>query len=275
MPEGHVAHRLANNLSKTFGSRIVQVSSPQGRFATEAAELRGKRFCEAESVGKHLFLRFDAQPESLVHIHLGLIGSLRIGKPGETLFPTGNQSTTRLRIQTDAAIAELRGPQWCRLVDEDVLTAVCTDLGPDPLRSDADPQRAWDRMRKTQRSIGAVLMDQRVFAGVGNIFRAEVLFRARIHPERVASQLHRREFDEVWNDLVGLMSDALVTGRIDTIDESHSPTAMGREPRQDRHGGEVYVYRRENQPCFVCGRPIHAAQRDGRKVYWCERCQRR
>ena len=96
-------------------------------------------------------------------------------------------------------------------------------------------------------------MDQAVLAGVGNVYRAEVLFRHRIHPLRPGRTLRVGQWRAMWADLVELMAEGVRTGRIDTVRPEHTPEAMGRPPRVDDHGGEVYVYRRTGQPCLVCG----------------------
>ena len=96
-------------------------------------------------------------------------------------------------------------------------------------------------------------MDQAVLAGVGNVYRAEVLFRHRLHPLRPGRTLRVGQFGAMWDDLVELMAEGVRTGRIDTVRPEHTPEAMGRPPRVDDHGGEVYVYRRTGQPCLVCG----------------------
>ncbi len=69
------------------------------------------------------------------------------------------------------------------------------------------------------------------------------------------------------------MAEGVRLGRIDTVRPEHTPEAMGRPPRADDHGGEVYVYRRTGQPCLVCGRPVRTAELAGRNVFWCSRCQ--
>ena len=96
-------------------------------------------------------------------------------------------------------------------------------------------------------------MDQAVLAGVGNVYRAEVLFRHKIHPLRPGRTLRVGQWRAMWADLVDLMAEGVRTGRIDTVRPEHTPEAMGRPPRVDDHGGEVYVYRRTGQPCLVCG----------------------
>jgi endonuclease-8 len=118
-------------------------------------------------------------------------------------------------------------------------------------------------------------MDQAVVAGVGNVYRAEVLFRQGIHPLRPGNRLTRKQFRALWDDLVLLMAEGVRTGRIDTVRPEHTPEAMGRDPRKDDHGGEVYVYRRHDQPCWVCGSRVRTESLAGRNSFWCPRCQRK
>jgi formamidopyrimidine-DNA glycosylase len=118
-------------------------------------------------------------------------------------------------------------------------------------------------------------MDQEVVAGVGNVYRAELLFRHRIHPLRPGNTLRRSQFEAMWRDLVELMEYGVRTGRIDTVRDEHSPEAMNRAPRKDDHGGEVYVYRRHRQQCLVCSGPVRTEVLVGRNLFWCPRCQPR
>ncbi len=267
MPEGHVIHRLARALTERFGGRPVRSSSPQGRFAEASEILDGTVLSRAEAVGKHLLVYFEGG--NVVWVHLGLIGKFRFVDPGPLLSP----QTLRWRLWSDRAVAELRGPQWCRLITSEEAERVIEGSGPDPIRADADPQRAWERLSRTRRPVAAVLMDQKLFAGVGNIFRAEVLFRLGIDPYLPAVDLPREVFDELWSDLVALMRDAVGSGRIDTVAGVHTPESMGRAPREDPHGGEVYVYRRAGFPCLVCGTEVAVADLSGRNLYWCPSCQ--
>lgn len=269
MPEGHVTHRLARELSAAFEGRSVRVTSPQGRFAAAAELLDGERFVGAEAYGKNLFLGVG-ESGTLIHIHLGLIGKLRVDGPRELVNP----DTLRLRIETEDHVAELRGPQTCALITPAEQQRVIDSLGPDPLRPDADGERGWARVSRSERPVGSLLMDQRVAAGVGNIYRCEVLFRQRLHPMTPGRQVSHRRWSRIWTDFVDLMPQAVVDGRIDTVLEPHTPEAMGRPPRVDRHGGEVYVYRRPGMPCLVCGQRVHAREFEGRNLYWCGRCQR-
>ncbi|TDT34024.1 Fpg/Nei family DNA glycosylase [Naumannella halotolerans] len=267
MPEGHTLRRLAQDLNAVFAGTRPRISSPQGRFADSAALVDGQPWAGADSYGKHLFLGFGDRSELVIHIHLGLIGSLRFDQP--------LAAPARLRIEVDEHFAELRGPQTCALITPAELVAVVARLGPDPLRADADPEIAWQRIHRSGKSIAALLMDQSVIAGIGNVYRAEVLFRNRINPFTAGSRLKRTSWLAIWSDLVQLMPLGVRDNRIDTVRPEHTPEAMGRDPRVDDHGGEVYVYRRNDLPCLVCGSRIRTKVVEGRNLFWCGNCQRR
>ncbi len=277
MPEGHTIHRLAADLGERFGGRTVRADSPQGKFADGAALVDGQTLAAAEAHGKHLLLGFGdppagpaaADPRPWVHIHLGLYGKVALGT-GPPPAPVGQ---IRLRLATDEAYAELRGPNTCALVTPEERRAIRDRLGPDPLRPDADPERAWRRISASRTPIAALLMDQRVLAGVGNVYRAEVLFRHGVDPRLPGRDLDRATWLAIWADLRALMAEGVRIGRIDTVRPEHTPEAMGRPPRVDDHGGEVYVYRRSGQPCLVCGTRVRAATLAARNLFWCPDCQ--
>ncbi|WP_087116836.1 Fpg/Nei family DNA glycosylase [Corynebacterium urinipleomorphum] len=270
MPEGHVLHRLARTLNADFRSGPVEVTSPQGRFAREASLIDGSSLLHASAHGKHLFISFGddpAEPEHVVYIHLGLIGSLRF-EPAEEEW-----GQMRLHISNGVTAANLRGPQKCELMSPGEAAGIVDKSGFDPIVDLDPPEALWERVHRSKRTIGSQLMDQKLFAGVGNIYRAEVLFRQGIDPAVPGNQLDRAQFDAIWTDLAELMAYGVEHGRIDTVRPEHMPEAMGRNPRKDDHGGEVYVYRRAADPCYVCGTPIETKVLEGRKLYWCPGCQ--
>jgi endonuclease VIII len=269
MPEGHTLHRLAHELTTAFAGRQVRVGSPQGRFADAAALLDGQVLVGADAWGKKLYVEFTG--DRFVYVHLGLIGGFLV-HTGVTEVPPP-VGEVRLRISTSTAYADLRGATACELVTREQRDAAVARLGPDPLRADADPDRAWERIRRSSLPIGRLLMDQGVLAGVGNVYRAELLFRHRMHPLRPGRTLRVGQWRAMWDDLVELMTEGVRTGRIDTVRTEHTPEAMGRDARVDDHGGEVYVYRRTGQPCHVCGRPVRTAVLDTRNLFWCSHCQ--
>ncbi|NYD42579.1 Fpg/Nei family DNA glycosylase [Nocardioides panaciterrulae] len=277
MPEGHTLHRLARGLTEAFAGREVRVTSPQGRFADSAAILDGGRVEGAEAWGKHLFVEFAE--ERFVHVHLGLYGQFAVhrdlsGAVDQVPPPVG-QVRLRLVSRDGRAYADLRGATTCELVTTEQRDAVVARSGPDPLRPDASWEPSWARVRRSRAPIGGLLMDQTVLAGVGNVYRAELLFRHRMHPLRPGQSLRVGQFRVLWADLVELMAEGVRTGRIDTVRPEHTPEAMGRPPRVDDHGGEVYVYRRAGQPCHVCGATVRTEELLGRNLFWCARCQPR
>ncbi len=271
MPEGHTLHRLATDVYDTFGGRAVVASSPQGRFAEGAARIDGQVLLRTEAHGKHFLAEFGNG--DWLHIHLGLIGKVDFGT-APVPEPVGRYVTVRLRLANDTAYADLRGATVCELITGAEREALLARLGPDPLRDDADPDLAWRRIRRSRLPIGQLLMDQAVLSGVGNVYRAETLFRARLHPLTPGRAVKRSEWQRMWTDIVQLMRYGVQTGRIDTVADEHTPDAMGRDPRRDDHGGEVYVYRRHGDRCHVCDSVVRTQVLAGRNLFWCPKCQR-
>ena len=260
MPEGHTLLRLALDLDAAFGGRHVRVTSPQGRFEESAAILDGRVLRAAEATGKHLFLDFDQ--EDVVHVHLGLYGKLAgpRGPPrrGRRPAPVG---AVRMRLVADGAdghgagtaYGDLRGATQCALVTPAEREAVLDRIGPDPLKPDADPDRAWQRIRRSRAPIGGLLMDQSVLAGVGNVYRAEVLFRHRLDPMRPGRTLRVSQWQAVWDDLVELMAG----GRAQRPDRDAAPRGPRGGPpaaAARRRTGQHYVYRRDGQAAWSAGR---------------------
>jgi endonuclease VIII len=270
VPEGHTIHRLARLHRRALVGRVVAADSPQGRFAEGAARLDGATATATEAWGKHLFHRYTGRggdPLTL-HVHLGLFGRWRTHRlPGPEPTPG-----TRLRLRTDAAVLHLAGATAVELVDPDAEAAILARLGPDPLRADADPERAWAALQRRRSPIGAALMDQSVLAGVGNVYRAEVLFLCGVHPDRPAREVSREEWECLWAHAVRLLRAGERAGRIVTVDpaEVGAPSAA-KVPGSAR----VYVYRRTGEPCRRCGTPVGRWEMAARRVYACPTCQPR
>ncbi len=296
MPEGHSIRALALRLERRFAGGPVSVTSPQGRFADGAALVDGYELLAATSAGKHLFVEFGRDGESVdrfVHVHLGLIGSFVVrhvaplGVAADGTVPV--VGAVRLRLANKRHVADLRGPNVCNLVAGEDVGQVVASLGPDPLRADADPDRAWLKISRSGRSIADLLLDQSVLAGVGNVYRSEILFRHRLAPLTPGNRLRVASWHAIWFDLVALMPLGVAFGQILTmpeqIDEARrelgSPEQLA---HQDGLTGEelgtwfpreFFVYRRADQPCRVCGANIRTQVIAGRNLFWCGRCQRR
>ncbi|MFP5023326.1 Fpg/Nei family DNA glycosylase [Pseudonocardia phyllosphaerae] len=267
MPEGHTLHRLARLHRKLFVGRPVAVSSPQGRFAASAELLDGEVMTAAEAHGKHLFHRYGR--DRVVHVHLGLYGTF-----AEAALPAPEpRGQVRMRLVGADHYADLRGPTACELLTGAEARAIRGRLGADPLRPDADPEQVWQRISRSRSPVATLLMDQSVLAGVGNVYRAELLFRHGVDPQLPGRELDRATWDAMWPDLVALMRDGVRRNRIDTVRPEHDPRRRGQVARNDRHGGEVYVYRRAGMPCLVCGTGVNHSAHAGRNLFWCPVCQ--
>ena len=274
MPEGHTLHRLATALDAAFAGHPVRVSSPQGRFSESAALLDGRPFEGAESWGKHLWVHFAH--DDLIHVHLGLYGKFDVLRDAPTVPPPVGQVRLRL-VQADGedavSYADLRGATACELQTQEQREALVDRLGPDPLRPDADPDLAWQRIRRSRAPVAGLLMDQSVIAGIGNVYRAELLHRHRIDPFRPGASLRVGRWRSMWDDLVELMADGVRTGRIDTVRPEHLTDEERDDPGPRR--GHSYVYRRAGEPCRVCGSKVRTQVLQTRNLYWCAKCQPR
>ena len=264
----------------------MHASSPQGRFAAGAARLDGTVLRLAQAHGKHLFLGFsppvpgDAdgpaapegaprrrpRPDRWLHVHLGLYGTFVV------------RHAARARPARGAAAApgerrRLGGParaDGLRAADRARDRRLRARLGADPLRADADPGRAWARIRRSTVPIGALLMEQEIVAGIGNVYRAEVLFRHRLDPWRPGRELAEGQWEALWGDLVVLLRDGVRRGRIVTTLPQDRPHRSGTARRDEAH----YVYRRTGLPCRICATLVVAEPMAGRTLYRCPYCQK-
>ncbi len=256
MPEGHTIHRLARRHKRLLGGQVVAASSPQGRFVTGAELLDGRELEATDAWGKHLFHRYADRV--WLHVHLGLYGKFADGvRPAPE--PRG---ALRLRLLSEERWIDLRGPTACELVDPARKAAITAALGPDPAA--ADPLLGEARV-----ALAALLMNQEVVAGIGNVYRAEILFRHRIPPSLPGRDLDPVVWSDLWDDLGTLMKSGVRTGRIVTTRPEDRDRPSGRPRREDAH----YVYRRTGLPCRICGTPIAHAVLVARNLFWCPRCQ--
>jgi endonuclease VIII len=292
VPEGNEIHRWAERHTAAFAGRPVRVDGPQGRF-TDADVLDGRKLERVMAVGKHL--GYDFGKDRILHVHLGLQGDF---SEGSGTLPEV-KGALRLRMWNAAAVkrpavpgvskrhgwysdddgtdnidadkvawVELRGPMDCSVYSQEKWDGLLKRLGPDPLNGDG-PERMVAKVAKSRKPIGELLMDQTVAAGVGNIYRAELLYRARLSPFRVGKDVEEKTLRSIWKEAGVLMKAGMVDRRIVTTKPADRPHKTGQALKEEAH----YVYRRNGRPCFVCGTDVLKKEMAGRNLFWCPVCQ--
>jgi endonuclease-8 len=240
--EGDTVHRAARALRTLAGQRVsVRALHPRARAAGVAERVDGRRLLAVEAHGKHLLLRFE---DGLVlRSHLGMSGSWRVGPRSEPV-----RGSPWLLVEGEERRAVLRGGAALSLDARPVAR-----LGPDILADPPDLETMARRVRaEPERAIGDALLDQQLVAGIGNIWRSEALWQARVSPWTRVADLTPAELRRVLGVAAELM-------------------------RCSRDGGRAHraVYRRTGRPCRRCGTPV-ASRRQGdsaRTAYWCPGCQ--
>jgi endonuclease-8 len=187
-------------------------------------------------------------------------------------FPPEPVGAVRVRLLTETTVADLRGPTACEVLNAAEVQAVIDRLGPDPI-NDAGPEaeeKFVTAVRKKQSPIGLLLMDIAVVSGIGNVYRAEMLFRARLNPHTPGNRVPEETVRALWRDWVYLLQLGVATGQMmtmDNLDDAAHAKAMAN--RDDRH----WVYKRDGLPCRVCGTTIVVELMASRKLYWCPKDQ--
>ncbi len=270
MPEGHTIHRLARDQGRDLRGRALRATTGQSRFEAGAALVDGTVLTRSEAWGKHLFHTFDTG--RVLHVHLGLIGKWfrRSGAP--LAEPSG---TTRLRLSPKGGdlagdVAwDLTGPMICAVVTRDDRTRIVAGLGPDPLRRDADPERLWSRLTSSTRPVGLMMMEQDVIAGIGNVYRSEILNIVGIDPRRPARDVSREEFERLWAESVHQLRAGVRRNRIVTMAPHELPRPLSKLAR----GEGLYAYKQER--CGRCATELEVFPLAGRTTWRCPTCQPR
>ncbi len=244
----------------------VVASSPQGRFNDGAQLINGAVLDTSEAYGKHLFCWWSTG--SILHVHLGLIGKFRPAPledaPGDTI---------RLRLEGADAAWHLTGPQTCNIITPEERNEVVSTLGPDPLRRGANRKQDFvQKISATKRPIGAALLDQSIIAGIGNVYRAELLFLTGIHPETPANTVDPDLLGQLWDLTVSQLKRGLKWNRIVTVsDQDVDKRVTYKIDREDA----LYAYHRGEMPCRRCHTLIVDTEVAGRSIWYCPSCQPR
>ncbi len=251
MAEGDTILRAARKIEASLAGQEVEASapSPHGR-AAGIERLSGLTFERAETRGKHLLLHFGS---FVLHSHLGMSGAWHVYGTGAAWRKPRAAAWARL-VGESAEAVEFGGPTL-RVLRADALRrdAVLSRLGPDALAEPFDAERVARSLRAAgDKALGDALLDQHLVAGIGNIFKSEACFAARLDPWRPVDVVPDEQLLAVAEAAHDLMAKAVEHGR------------------QARA-----VYRRASQPCPACGTPIRSrGQGDAnRTTYWCPVCQ--
>jgi len=212
-----------------------------------AAELDGQHLDAIDAHGKHLLYRF-AHREDALHVHLGLFGRFR---RFDAVAGPEPRPTDRLLLAGPEHAWRLAGATASELLDPAAEDRLLARLGPDPLRADADPERAWAALRRRRIPLAHALMQQDVIAGVGNMYRAEVLWARELPPHLPARELARADFDGLWAEITAQLCHGV------------------EHPRSRRRRG---IYRK--RACGRCGGPVRQEELAARTLWWCPNCQR-
>ena len=238
--------------------QLLSVSSPQGRFADGAALLDGRRCASVEACGKHLFYDFDGG--DTLHVHLGLYGKFLKARASAVAEPKG---AVRVRLASATHVVDCNGPAACEVLDAAGVAKLKGRLGPDVLRDDADPERAWVKICRSKAPFGGLVMDQAVIAGLGNIYRTEILWRQRIHPETAGKALTHAQFDAFWADSAALLRVGVEQRAIITVDG----VARG----NTRYGARTNIFKKD--VCPRCEGAVRQFTMAARRVFCCDQCQ--
>lgn len=259
MPEGHTIHRLARDMAADLADRPVAATARQDRFAEGARRLDGQVLTGTDAKGKHLFLRWSGG--EVLYVHLGLIGAFRRHE-----LPAPEPSPNlRLRLVGEISAWDLTGPMTCELREPEVVEEVAASLGPDPLAPRPDGRRFIEAVRASRKPIGALLLDQSVIAGIGNVYRAELLHLAGIHPDRPGQSLSADEARTLWQLSVEQLRLGLKRNRIVTVPLAGRRLAS--VPRED----SWHVYKQDR--CRTCGDDVVLSPVGNRTSYACATCQ--
>jgi endonuclease-8 len=244
MPEGDALHRAARGLQVLVGERLeVETPHPRARVTRVAQRLDGRKLIGVEAVGKNLLLRFE---DGLV-----LRSHLRMSGRWQVLPRNGTRRGTPWLVLRGAESEAVLWNGPVLELDESRVRSLGPDILADP--PDLDAMVAKLRRADPRTAIGEALLDQRLVAGIGNLWRAEALWRARTSPWRPLAELEDEEVRTALSEAARLMRGSLDSGL---------------KVRA--------VYRKAGRPCPRCGTPIRSqGQGDQNRIaYWCPECQR-
>lgn len=224
-----------------------------------------------DDAGENSLASIGAPRKTRVHVRMS--EQTRGLADDDAAWPPPVVGQVRARLLTEQTCADLRGPTACAVETPTEMQKVLARLGPDPLVGDPveNEQRFVEAVGRRNVAIGQLLMDQSVVSGIGNVYRAEMLFRAGIDPHTPGKVIPEELVRGMWRDWVELLRIGVETGQMMTMDGlTGEAWRNAMASRDDRH----WVYHRAGLPCRVCGTEILLEEMQSRKLYWCPTCQK-
>jgi formamidopyrimidine-DNA glycosylase len=243
----------------------VRLTRPHDPVET-AAELSGEAVAALERRGKYLIVRFESGRVLL--IHLRMTGSLLLLRDGTAIDDPYRRAVVRLDNGSDIAYRDVRRfGTWLLLEPGELDPYLASRVGPEVLNRRFSAQALQATVKRRKAPIKAVLLDQRVFAGVGNIYADEALWWSRIHPLRPAANLGRAELQELLRGVRKALRHGIVRQGATLRDYRGADGRAGSMQREFR------AYGRAGEPCTRCGTPIEKTRAGGRGTWYCPTCQ--
>ena len=274
MPEGDSIFRAARTLHRALaGQTITRFQSvlPQLTRVDDDRPLVGQNIERVESRGKHLLIWFSSG--LVLRTHMRMHGSWHIYRPGERWQRPRDEMRIVLGTAAFDAVAFNVPVAELGSADQIEREEVLRDLGPDPLSDAFDAEDAIARLRsRGDMEIADALLDQSAIAGIGNVYKSEVLFAGRVNPFTRVADLpveRLRALIEIAVKFMRANVNESARGGIVTY------TGLRRTTGRMDPGASSWVYGREGQPCRRCGTRISRRKQGphARSTYWCERCQ--
>lgn len=274
MPEGDTIFRAARSLHR------VLAGHPVTRFETAYAHLDrvnvdtpivGRIIERIESAGKHILMRFSG--DLILRTHMRMNGSWHLYRHGEKWWR--GEHAMRVRIDTAGWVAVAFNVPVAEFVTPRQLETrgPVAELGPDLLGQAFDRDEAVRRILASgHRAIANTLLDQRIVAGIGNVYKSEVLFLSGVHPEVPSSAVAQATLEQMMDVARGLLADNVKDG---TSGQIQTYRSLRQWNKASEHDDSVWVYGRRGKPCRKCGTPIEMKKMglEARSTYWCPRCQ--
>ena len=274
MPEGDTIFRTARTLHKVLaGHRAARFDTAYAHLArfNDEGPIAGRLIERCAAAGKHVLIVFEG--DLILRTHMRMNGSWHIYRHGERWW-RGPQAM-RVRVDTADWVAVAFDVPVAEFVTAKQLasTGPVAALGPDLLTPGFDRDEATRRLRAASAMpIAHALLDQRLVAGIGNVYKSEVLFLAGVHPETPVRGVAPAAFENLLTIARELLHDNVVPGTPAAIQTYRS---LRRTDRRSASADSLWVYGRAGKPCRRCGAVI-ASQKmglDARTTYWCPVCQ--